>query len=109
MRKIKMSTKQNWYTLKFGLKNGLIRDIESQNNPLNHQIDEYLEGRINLRCTLIHIMRNFEKGIPLNDNIKEFIKIKSNAKKKVKSKIFSRITISKDGGSIQRRENRLIK
>ena len=81
-----MSTRSNWYLLKFGLKKGLISDIEQQNVPLNHKIEDYLEGKINLRCTLIRIMNNMEKGLPLNHNINEFSKIKKEAKKNATQK-----------------------
>lgn len=57
--------RHNWRILKFGIKQGLIRDIEDQNNPLNSKIDQYLEGKINLRCMLLGIMHDLENNLKL--------------------------------------------
>lgn len=54
--------RHNWRILKFGIKQGLIRDIEDQNNPLNFKIDQYLEGKINLRCILLGVMHDLENN-----------------------------------------------
>lgn len=80
-----MTTRSNWITLKFGLKQGLIKDIQNQNRPnIRAELEQYIEGRINLRCSLIRVMQNMERGIALDHNIKEFIKIKEEAIKKAK-------------------------
>jgi len=74
-----MTTRENWKRLKEGILTGLARDIDALKSPINYRVEEYLNGKIMLRCTLLGFMDDIEHKHPIGTKkllipIKEYIR-----------------------------------